>query len=182
MMLSGTVPWPVETAARYRREGYWDDTALFDIVRRGAARWPDRIALIDRDRRWTYAELQRDATRLAARLLALGLAPRDRVVMQLPNAAAFVLVYFALARIGAIPVMALRWHRQAELRHFLNASGATAYVIGDRAGSFDFRTMADALRAEAPALRHVIVAGEPLPGQHALADLLRDGDVGEPSI
>ena len=143
---------------------------------------PLHIALIDRNRRWTYAELQRSATRLAARLLALGLAPRDRVVLQMPNAAEFVLVYFALARIGAIPVMALRSHRQAELRHFLNASGATAYIIGDRAGNFDFRTMADALRSEAPALRHVIVAGEPLPGQHALADLLRDGDVDEPPV
>ena len=181
-MLADTVAWPAETAARYRREGYWDGTGLFDIVRRGAARRPAHIALVDRDRHWTYAELQRDATRLAARLRSLGLAPRDRVVMQMPNAAEFVLVYFALARIGAIPVMALRSHRQAELRHFLNASGATAYVIGDRAGSFDFRTMADALRAEAPALRHVIVAGEPLPGQHALADLLRDGDADEPPV
>ena len=181
-MLAGTVAWPAETAARYRREGYWDGRDLFDIVRRGAARWPGQIALIDCDRRWTYADLHRDTTRLAARLLALGLAPHDRVVMQLPNAAEFVLVYFALARIGAIPVMALRSHRQAELRHFLNASGATAYVIGDRAGSFDFRTMADALRAEASPLRHVIVAGEPLPGQHALADLLRDGDIDEPPV
>jgi 2,3-dihydroxybenzoate-AMP ligase len=181
-VLDGTVAWPAETAALYRREGFWDGTVLFDIVRRGAARRPAHIALIDRNRRWTYAELQRSATRLAARLLALGLAPRDRVVLQMPNAAEFVLVYFALARIGAIPVMALRSHRQAELRHFLNASGATAYVIGDRAGNFDFRTMADALRSEAPALRHVIVAGEPLPGQHALADLLRDGDVDEPPV
>ncbi|PYR23487.1 MAG: (2,3-dihydroxybenzoyl)adenylate synthase [Acidobacteria bacterium] len=181
-MLAGTVAWPAETAARYRREGYWDSTELFDIVRRGAARRPGQIALIDCDQRWTYADLHRDATRLAARLLALGLAPRDRVVMQLPNGAAFVLVYFALARIGAIPVMALRSHRQAELRLFLNASGATAYVIGDRAGSFDFRTMADALRAEGSPLRHVIVAGEPLPGQHALADLLRDGDIDEPPV
>jgi 2,3-dihydroxybenzoate-AMP ligase len=181
-MLAGTVAWPSETTARYRREGYWDGTDLFDIVRRGAARWPGQLALIDCDRRWTYADLHRDATRLAARLLALGIAPCDRVVMQLPNAAEFVLVYFALARIGAIPVMALRSHRQAELRHFLNASRATAYVIGDRAGKFDFRTMADALRAEASSLRHVIVAGEPLRGQHGLADLLRDGDIEEPPV
>src|SRR5262245_35025030 len=181
-MLAGTVSWPAEISARYRRDGFWDGTVLFDIVRRGAARWPSRIALIDSDRRWTYVELQCDVTRLAARLLELGLAPRDRVVLQMPNAAEFVLTYFALARIGAIPVMALRSHRQAELRHFLNASGAIAYCIGDRAGTFDFRTMADALRAEAPALRHVIVAGEPLPGQHALVDLLRDGDFDEPPV
>ena len=50
-MLAGTVPWPAETTVRYRREGYWDGTVLFDIVRRGAARWPGQIALIDCDRR-----------------------------------------------------------------------------------------------------------------------------------
>ena len=37
-MLAGTVAWPAETTVRYRREGYWDGTDLFDIVRRGAAR------------------------------------------------------------------------------------------------------------------------------------------------
>ena len=41
--------------------------------------------------------------------------------------------------IGVIPVMALRAHRQAEVRHFLRASGATAYLIPDVVGGFDFR-------------------------------------------
>jgi 2,3-dihydroxybenzoate-AMP ligase len=71
--------------------------------------------------------------------------------------------------------MALRAHRQAELRHFLQASGAVAYVIADRVGSFDYRPMALALRAEAPALRHVVVVGEAAAGQTAYADLLRGG-------
>ena len=57
-MLAGTVAWPAETAARYRREGYWDGTDLFDIVRRGAARWPGQIALIDRERRTTRMIMQ----------------------------------------------------------------------------------------------------------------------------
>src|SRR5947208_7988433 len=107
VMLAGTVAWPAETAARYRREGYWDSTELFDIVRRGAARRPGQIALIDCDQRWTYADLHRDATRLAARLLALGLAPRDRVVMQLPNGASLVHVYVAIAARSHLPRTAL---------------------------------------------------------------------------
>ena len=86
--------------------------------------------------------------------------------------AEFVVAYFALARIGAIAVMALRAHRQAEVRHFLVASGATAYIVADRVGSFDYRPMAQALRAQAPALRHVIVVGEANEGQHAYADLM----------
>lgn len=172
-MLQGTVPWPAEAVARYRREGHWDGRRVFDLLSRAARSHPTKTALVSGDLRFSYAELQRDALRLAARLLALGIAPLDRVVVQLPNIPEFVLVYFALVRIGAIPVMALRAHRQAEVRHFLAASGAKAYVIPDRIGSFDYRDMAEALRGDAPALQHVIVVGEALGGQQAFSDLMR---------
>src|SRR5690606_7734610 len=90
---------------------------------------------------------------------------------------------FALARIGAIPVMALRAHRQAEVRHFLNASGATAYVIAERIGNFDYRTMAQELQSHTPALRHVVVVGEPLAGQHSLAGLMGEpGNAGQVDV
>jgi 2,3-dihydroxybenzoate-AMP ligase len=181
-MLQGTVDWPAETAARYRAAGLWDGSTLFGLLQRSAASWPDKAALVAGDRRLSYAELQQQATRLAARLLGLGLAPRDRVVMQLPNILEFAVVYFALARMGAIPVMALRAHRHAEVRHFLNASGARAYVIAERIGDFDYRDMAEQLRAEAPALQHVIVVGDALPGQQAYAGLMREGDVDLPDV
>ena len=180
-MLAGTVEWPAPDARRYREQGLWDGTTLFDILACAARRDPAKTALVDGERRSSYADLERDATRLAASLSALGIAPLDRVVVQLPNLTEFVIVYFALARIGAIPVMALRAHRQSEVRHFLRASGATAYVIPDRIGSFDYRAMAEALRGEAPALRHVIVVGEALPGQQAYADLMR-GEVPGPAV
>src|SRR5205814_392440 len=80
--------------------------------------------------------------------------------------------YFALARIGAIPVTALRAHRHTEVGHFLHASGAVAYVIPDAIKGFDYRTMAQELAPKAPALRMVFVAGEPAGGQHALSTLL----------
>lgn len=181
-MLQGTVPWPAEFAARYRDAGHWDGSTLFSVLERSAARWPDKAALAAGEHRLSYGELQALATRLAARLLALGLQPRERVLMQLPNCIEFAIVYFALARIGAIPVMALRSHRHAEVRHFLKASAATAYVIADRAGGFDFRAMAEALRPDAPTLRHVIVLGEAGPGQLAYAELMRGGNFDEPQV
>ena len=173
-MLQGSVEWPEAAAAMYRREAHWDGTRLFDVLSRAAQTQPDKIALVFNQQRISYAELQRDALRLAARLLTLGIAPLDRVVLQLPNIPEFVLVYFALVRIGAIPVMALRAHRHAELRHFLKASGAKAYVIPDRIGAFDYRTMADALRDDAQSLQHVIVVGEALDNQQSFAALMQE--------
>lgn len=181
-MLQGTVPWPEAMAERYRAAGHWDGRTLFSVLAQSAARWPDKAALVAGERRLTYRDLQAQALRLAARLWALGLRPQQRVLMQLPNCIDFATVYFALARIGAIPVMALRSHRHAEVRHFLKASAAAAYLIGDRAGAFDYRPMAESLRAEAPALRHVIVLGEPLAGQQALSELMREGHTEPPPV
>lgn len=181
-MLEGTVAWPPAQATEYRNAGYWDGSTLFDVLDRAARRWPDKIALVNAHRRISYAELRRDAMLLASRLLALGIEPLQRVVVQLPNLPEFVVVYFALARIGAIPVLALRAHRHAEVRHFLRASQASAYVVADRIGAFDYRAMAEELRTDAPSLRHVVVVGEALEGQHSYAGLMQqasDGDAAQ---
>jgi 2,3-dihydroxybenzoate-AMP ligase len=181
-MLQGTVEWPAEFAARYRTTGCWDGSTIYSVLQGAAARWPDKAALVAGDIRLSYAELQAQATRLAARLLDTGLRPRDRVLVQLPNIPEFAVLYFALVHIGAIPVMALRSHRHAEVRHFLKASGAVAYAIADRVSGFDFREMAESLRPDAPALRQVLVVGDPLPGQRAWVELLRDGPVDAPVV
>lgn len=173
-MLQGTVAWPETAAEQYRRAGHWEGSCVFDVLSRAARTQPDKTALVCGAQRLSYADLQRDALRLAARLLALGIAPLDRVVVQLPNIPEFVLVYFALVRIGAIPVMALRAHRHAEVRHFLVASGAKAIVVPDRIGTFDYRTMVEALRADAPALQHVIVVGDAQGDQRAFDSLMNE--------
>jgi 2,3-dihydroxybenzoate-AMP ligase len=167
-MLEGCVPWPESLAARYRAEGVWEGLTIFEMVERTATRVPEKTAVVHDGRRVSYAELVAKSARLADGLFRLGIQPLDRVVMQLPNGLEFVFVYLALCRIGAIPVMALRAHRHAEVRHFVRASGAVGYVIADRLGNFDYRTLAVEVQAEFPALRHVIVAGEPLAGQVAL--------------
>jgi 2,3-dihydroxybenzoate-AMP ligase len=138
---------------------------------RTARRSPDKIALVQGEQRLTYGELLARSRDHAARLAGLGLRSGDLVLMQLPNTIEFVVSYLAVNLIGVIPVMALRAHRQAEVRHFLRASGATAYLIPDVVGGFDFRVMAREMQAEFPGLKHVFVAGEPAPGQLALASL-----------
>jgi 2,3-dihydroxybenzoate-AMP ligase len=167
-------PWPAELGARFREAGLWEGIGVAQMVARTAARCPDKTAVVATDRRLTYAALIDEVDALAAALLARGIGAGDRVVVQLPNIVEFVVVYLALNRINAIPVMALRAHRHSEVRHFLRASGAVAYVIADVVGSFDYRAMADAMAAEFPALAHVIVVGDANPGQVALGTLVGD--------
>ena len=173
-MLQGCTPWPDEYARLYREKGYWQDVSIPDRLAASIAQRPGKTALVYADERITYAELGKRIERLAAQFVRAGLEPLDRVVLQLHNVPEFVYSYFALIRAGAIPVMALRAHRHAEVRHFLSASGATAYVIPDVLRGFDYRAMAEEMRPLCPALKHVFVAGEPLRGQVGLASLLED--------
>ncbi len=171
-MLEGCVPWPADVAARYRQRGWWEGNTIPQLLERSAARHPGKTALVCGDLRLSYADLVAGSRRLACGFLDAGIKPLDRVVLQLPNGPEFVFAYFALTRIGAIPVTALRAHRHSEIRHFLKASGATAYVIPDCLGSFDYREMAREVAPDAPALRHVFVAGEPGAGQIDLGSMI----------
>lgn len=171
------VPWPPEFAERYRAAGYWRGQPLGDLI----ADRGDAIAVVDGDRRWTYRELDERANRMAAGFLKLGIARGDRVVVQLPNIAEFLEVVFALFRIGALPVFALPSHRFAEVGHFCRFTDAVGYVIADQHAGFDYRTLAARIVETAPALRHVLVVGEP--GEFAdLRDVPTDPAPLEPVI
>jgi 2,3-dihydroxybenzoate-AMP ligase len=180
-MLEGCVPWPAALADDYRRRGWWEGITIPELLECSAARHPQKSALVSGELRLSYADLVAGYRRLACGLLAAGIGPGDRVVMQLPNCPEFVFAYFALTRIGAIPVMALRAHRHSEIRHFLSASGATAYLIPDRLGNFDYREMAREVCAERPGVK-VFVVGEAGPGQLDLRAMLAapmdDAEVG----
>jgi 2,3-dihydroxybenzoate-AMP ligase len=170
-MLRGFVPWPEEFARRYIDAGLWEGITVAEMVERSAQRQPHKAAIVHGDTRLTYQELIRSAKSLATALVQLGLQPHDRAVVQLPNCPEFVSLYLALNYIGVIPVMALRAHRQAEIRHFVRSSGAAAYFIADRIGSFDYRPMAGEIAAEFRSLRHIVVLGQPGQGQTSFRTL-----------
>ena len=169
--MEGFVGWPEDVAARYRASGLWEGVTIGEMFARSARRWPEKLALVHGEQRLTYAALLARCQDRATRFAGFGLRPSELVLLQLPNTIEFVVSYLALNMIGVIPVTALRAHRHAEVRHFLRASGATAYLIPDVVGGFDFRAMASQMRSEFPGLKHVLVAGEPAPGQLALGSL-----------
>jgi 2,3-dihydroxybenzoate---[aryl-carrier protein] ligase len=188
-MLAQCTGWPEEIARRYRQQGYWANITLHDMLSASIRAAPTRTALVHGGRRMTYAQLGAAIERLAGRLLDLGLRPLDRVVFQLPNSIDFMIAFFALLRIGVIPVLALPAHRREEISHIAAHSGAVGYFVPDQWRGFDYRRLAADIVADVPSLRHVLVLGEPGPRQISLSDLLaaersdadgRNGDFGPP--
>ncbi|HEX8738675.1 MAG TPA: fatty acyl-CoA synthetase [Casimicrobiaceae bacterium] len=78
--------------------------ALADLVRRSAARNPDKLAIVCGDTRWTYAEFHAVTGRVAAGLAKRGIVKGDRVAVLARNSHAFAALRFALARLGAVLV------------------------------------------------------------------------------
>ncbi|TMH13950.1 MAG: (2,3-dihydroxybenzoyl)adenylate synthase, partial [Betaproteobacteria bacterium] len=171
-MLAGVVPFPPEFAQRYREKGYWRDRALAEEFAPVFERYAERGAFIDRDARVTYSEVNDVSDRLARNLLEAGLAPLARVVVQLPNVIEFVYLYFALQKIGCIPIAALATHRFLEVSQFAKLSGASACVTPDRHGDFDFTEMVRRVRREAESLKFGIVLGDAPADFLSLAELI----------
>lgn len=175
-MLEGFVPFPPAFAARYREKGYWRDRSLAQEFAAVFQRFAPRTALVDGERHWTYAELDAASDNLALNLLELGLEPLDRVVPTLPNVAEFVILYFALQKIGCIPIAALVTHRFAEINQFTRLSQARCAVypasVREQGGEFRFAPVIDRVQAGNPCLQLRLVLGQAGPGEHSLVELI----------
>ncbi len=171
-MLEGVVPFPPEFARRYRERGYWADKSLAQEFKAVFERYAERVAIIDGERCITYAELDQASTNLALNLHDLGLRTLDRVVVQLPNVAEFVILYFGLQKLGCIPIAALASHRYAEIRQFVELSGAAAMVVPTHQHDFDYVQMVERIRRESSTLEHAIILGPTQPGLESLGDLI----------
>ena len=104
---------------------------LGDLLRRTAARTPDRTALVWRERRETFAELDAAVNRTAHSLADRGVARGDRVALLTHNCREFVVLYFALARLGAVSVPVNFMLGGEEVGYILGHSGAVAIVAED---------------------------------------------------
>jgi len=117
-----------------------------------ASKHPDTEALVvsHQNLRWTYQELSKQVDEMAAGLIALGLAPGDRVGVLAPNMAEWVVLQFATARAGLILVNINPAYRLSELEFALNQTGVKALVTVPDFKTSDYLAMLSELMPELP--------------------------------
>jgi long-chain acyl-CoA synthetase len=139
---------------------------LHGALQENAARFPERPWLRQGDVRWSYAEGNAQADRIAAGLLRTGVAAGDRVGLLFANCPELALCYFACFKIGAVAVPINTRFQTAEVVYALGHAQAVVLI-----GQTDLCVDIIPLRDQLPRLTHVYVDGEPLAGTSAFASL-----------
>ena len=101
------------------------------FLSRAAAVFPDRVAVIDGERRCTYAELSARCRRLAGALKGRGLGAGDTVAVMAPNAPALIEAHYGVPMAGAV-LNALNVRLDAAAVAFILEHSETKLLLADR--------------------------------------------------
>jgi len=122
-----------------------------EFARRARKLYPDRIAIVDGDSSWTYAQFLDRCDRWSAVLQKLGIRPEDRVAYLSPNSHAQLESFYAVPQIGAV-LVPLNYRLTADdFVYLINHSGSRM-VCADR----DYLGTIDRIRSRLPQVEHFI--------------------------
>jgi fatty-acyl-CoA synthase len=157
--------------------------SIGDLLRRSAERVPDKTAVVYRDLRQSYAELDETVNRFANALTARGVTKGDRIALFSHNNHAFVVAYFALARLGAVSVPINYMLTADEVAYVLEHSGATGLLVEDALVPVADKAVAES-NPDGIALRGVIPErGEEIPADwESVVDWMLHEDATPPDV
>ena len=155
--IEGVIYPPAERATASLSNGAWVGSTVGNSLRATAARYPDKPAFISDERSVSFKELDEATERLAAALLAMGLATGDRAMFQLGTTVDTAIVLLACYKAGIVPVCSLPQHREVEISQLIEQSGARGYFVQADFGSFDLVAFAEKMKAQQASMAHVVV-------------------------
>jgi acyl-CoA synthetase (AMP-forming)/AMP-acid ligase II len=125
------------------------------ILKRNAAFFPDKVAIIDGNEKITFRELYLRSNQLANGLLNLGIKKGDRVGIMARNGHEYLELFFAMAKIGAVGV-SVNWRLKGkELSYIINDSEAHLLIFYE-----EFSDVVNSVKPELKTIQNYIVIGE----------------------
>ncbi len=141
-------------------------------IAKNAQDFPDKTAVIFKDKRFTYAEMNERATRFGNGVRSLGLEPRDRLAVILRNRSEYMEILYGLAKAG-VTVVPVNWRfAPEEMRYVIDHSEATAIAVADEFVGKLATVAKDLHRVDRARIIHL--DGEPPAGMLSYEALLAD--------
>jgi 2,3-dihydroxybenzoate-AMP ligase len=181
--LRGFTPYKTEDAEKYNRLRWWTGLTFGDLIDKAADIYPDKAGFIDGRSRLTFSEARKKVNRLAISFMDLGIKALERVLVQLPNWNEFIFAYFALQKIGAIPVLLIDRYRQYEINYLIRLTEATHWVVARKYKNTDYLPIVDDVLKENPQIKHVCLVREKNPEKFlSLEKLIENAELTERSL
>lgn len=127
--LKGVIPYKKEVIDKYTQNGAWLNLTYGEILNRSSALYPNNIAVIDSNVRIKYSKLKQDTDKLAIALIKIGIRKYDRILLQMTNRYEFVVSFYAMQKIGAVPILAIPRHGVQEISSFVRLAEPIAWII-----------------------------------------------------
>ncbi len=108
------------------------DHTVHHFLEESARNFPDNNAIIFKDKKISYRELNDTADAIAASLIANGFKKGDRAVIYMPNLPQFVMSYFGILKAGGIAIATNPLYSKRELEHQLSDCGAETVFVMSR--------------------------------------------------
>src|SRR5437870_5153231 len=123
-------------------------------MHRTAERYPDRTAIVFKERRISFAEFDRESNRLAHALSALGLEASDRLGLFMPNCPEYELGFYAASKLGAAASSLNPAYKEREVVYQANDAGISMLLTHE-----SVLPVLQAVRPELKTVREVLVTG-----------------------
>ncbi|WP_284035499.1 long-chain-fatty-acid--CoA ligase [Neobacillus sp. 114] len=120
-----------------------------------AAKYSNKTAIIFGETRYTYAEVEERANRLANALMNMGLKKGDRCAVLFYNRAEWLEVHHGLAKAGIIVVPVNFRFTATEVKYVINNSRAKAIIYEE-----SFSEIVEEIKEDTPSLAHYVGLGE----------------------
>lgn len=118
-----------ENKKRWYEEGWWTTETLNDAWNKQVAQYPElEYVSDDLGVRFTYAEVDDKASRLAAWLKSVGVGNGDVVTFQIPPWSEFCIIYVACAKVGAVIHPLSVTFNGEDLVYGMNLVGSKAFI------------------------------------------------------
>ena len=152
-------------------------TALTPLgfLARAAAVYPDKLAVIDGARRFTYREFYERCRRFADALRRRGIGPGDTVAVLAPNVPALLEAHYGVPMAGAV-LNALNYRLDARSIAFILQHGAAKLLIADHEFAFLARDAFAELETPIPVVEIADGSGETTLGGIEYEAFLAEGD------
>jgi 2,3-dihydroxybenzoate-AMP ligase/mycobactin salicyl-AMP ligase len=172
------MPYAKEDARKYNRMRWWLGMTWGDVFDKATDLYPDKIGLVDDVGRWAYRELRQTVDKLAISFMHLGIKPKDRVFIQLPNWHEYIYSFFALQKIGAIVVLLIPRHNQIEINHLYKLTEPVAWILPEQYGKIEYQPIIEDVLKENPKLKRIIQVRSNEKSRYlTLEELIEDGQL-----